>query len=127
MAVPLALEQGVALSEALRLVRYRHAVHELPADEADRSVPRQRDVALLVYRSPEHDVRYLELSPLAHGIVQRILAGETLAASVQGAAAAEGAPLTEAVLSGAARLLADLAERGVVFGPKAAPAARPAS
>ena len=36
---------------------------------------------------------------------------------MQGAATAQGSALTEAVLAGAAKLLADLAERGVVRGP----------
>jgi len=118
VAAPLTLEQGVELSAALTLVHYRHAVHELPEDEADRSVPAERSVSLLVYRSPEHEVRYLELTPVACGIVERLLSGDSLGGSVQGAAAAAGATLTEAVLVGAAQLLADLAERGVVWGPK---------
>jgi hypothetical protein len=135
VAAPLALDQGVELGAALRLVNYRHAVHELPEAESDRSQPAERPVSLLVYRSPEHEVRYLELTPLAHGIVSRLLSGDTLAQALQGAAAEAETTLTEAVLSGAARLLADLAERGVVWGPKAPgqrgrtpePASRPAS
>jgi hypothetical protein len=118
VAAPLSLEQGVELSQALRLVQYGHAVHELSADEADRSVPTARAVSLLVYRSPEHEVRYLEMTPLARGIVERLLLGDTLGSAVQGAANDAGSALTEAVLGGAAKLLADLAERGVVRGPK---------
>lgn len=131
VAAPLALDQGVELSAALRLVHYRHAVHELPDDEADRSEPSARPVALLVYRSPEHEVRYLELTPLASAIIERLLGGEALGRAIQEAAAANDSALTEAVLSGAAQLLADLAERGVLWGPKparvtsAAPAAGP--
>lgn len=121
---PLSLELGVELSPALRLVHYGHAVHELPADEADRSLPTERAVSLLVYRSPEHEVRYLELTPLARGIVERLLSGDSLGAAVQAAAAAAGSPLTEAVLAGAAKLLADLAERGVVRGPRGAPSSK---
>jgi hypothetical protein len=117
VAAPLALERGVAVGAALRLVHYRHAVHELPDDESDRTLPAERSVALLVYRSPEHEVRYLELTPLASGIIERLLAGDTLGGAVQGAAAAAGSALTEAVLAGAAKLLADLAERGVIWGP----------
>lgn len=113
---PLALDRGVELSPALRLVRYRHAVHELPESEGDRTSAAARDVSLLVYRSPEHEVRYLELTPVARGIVERLLSGEPLGEAVAAAAAAEGAALTENVLSGAAKLLADLAERGVVRG-----------
>jgi hypothetical protein len=121
VAAPLALDQGVELGAALRLVHYRHAVHELPADESDRTEPATRDVKLLVYRSPEHDVRYLELTPLAGGIIERLVAGHTLERAVRDSATAEHAELTEAVLSGAAALLADLAERGVVWGPKKQP------
>lgn len=134
VAAALSLEQGVELSLALRLMQYRHAVHELSVDEADRAVPPERAVSLLVYRSPEHDVRYLELTPLAHGIVERLLSGDGLGNAVQGAAADAGSPLTEAVLGGAAKLLADLAERGVVRGPRVTgknaeigPANRPSS
>jgi len=116
---PLALDRGVELEPALRLVGYRHAVHELPDAEEDRTPAAARSVSLLVYRSPEHEVRYLELTPLARGIIERLLSGETLGDAVAGAAAAEGAPLTEHVLSGAAKLLADLAERGVVRGARA--------
>ena len=88
------------------------------------SEPTRREVALLVYRSPEHEVRYLELTPLAAGIIERLLVGLTLERAVREAAAAEQAELTEAVLSGAAALLADLAERGVVWGPRRAQPAK---
>jgi hypothetical protein len=115
---PLSLEQGVDFGAALRHVSYRHAVHELPEGEQDASVPASRPVQLLVYRSPEHEVRYLELTPLASSIVQRLLAGDSLGSAVTSAAATAETPLTEAVLEGAARLLADLAERGVIRGPR---------
>ncbi|HEY6081023.1 MAG TPA: putative DNA-binding domain-containing protein [Polyangiaceae bacterium] len=115
----LQLEQGVELGAALRLARYRHAVHELPDTALDRSEPSRRELALLVYRSPEHEVRYLELSALAGHIVERLVAGDSLGDAVRGAAQQLGSELTEAVLASAAALLADLAERGVVWGPKA--------
>jgi hypothetical protein len=117
VAAPLTLDRGVELGAALKLMQYRHAVHELSTDEHDRSEPARRDVALLVYRSPEHEVRYLELTPLASGIVERLLARQSLEAAMRGASQEQKAELTEAVLSGAAALLADLAERGVVWGP----------
>ncbi len=118
VAAPLTLEHGVHFGAALRQVRYGYAVHELPDDENDRSLPSERPVSLLVYRSPEHEVRYLELSPLASELLQRLLAGDSLGNAMTGAAAAVSTPLTEAVLEGAAKLLADLAERGVIWGPR---------
>jgi len=65
-------------------------------------------------------VRYLELTPLAHAIVERLLDGESLGDALKLATAACTTELTEAILSGAASLLADLAERGVVWGPAGA-------
>jgi hypothetical protein len=118
VAAPLALDQPVELSAALRLVHYQHAVHELPADEADRSAPAAREVTLLAYRSPEHEVRYLELTPLASAIIERLLAVDTLEQAMRAAAASVNSELNEALLASAASLLADLAERGVVWGPK---------
>jgi hypothetical protein len=119
---PLALEHGVELSRALRLVEYDFAVHELPADPSDRSEPAERRVSLLVYRSPDHDVRYLELTPLARALLERLRAGAALGRALQEAAAELGASLDEPVLSGTAKLLSDLAERGVVLGALAAAA-----
>src|SRR5690606_40092674 len=71
----LELDRPLRFTEATRLVRYSHAVHQLSEDEADERAPELRPVALLVYRSPTHDVRYLELTPLAAQILERLLAG----------------------------------------------------
>ncbi len=122
---PLDLTLGVELCQAVRLVRYDYAVHELDADEGATAEPVAREVALLVYRSPEHEVRYLETSPVARGIIGRLLAGRALGEAVSEAAHEAGLPLAEPVLSGAAALLADLAQRGVVWGPSPAPALGP--
>lgn len=111
------LERGVHFIEAARVVRYHYAVHELPDDVDDRSEPRREPTALFVYRSPEHVVRYLALSPLAAAILEG-LHGErrTLREAVTGACMGLGCELGEEVLLGVARLLADLAERGALQG-----------
>jgi hypothetical protein len=59
----LELEQGLRFVEAARVVRYEHAVQRLSEDAriARRPSPRRRRSSS--YRDPEHDVRYLELSP----------------------------------------------------------------
>lgn len=111
------LERGVRFIGAARLVRYEHAVHELSEDEDDRSEPRRAPTALLVYRSPEHEVRYLELSPLAARILAGLLGqGQSLRQALLSACAEEGRPLDQAVLDGTAQLLADLAGRGALVG-----------
>jgi hypothetical protein len=112
------LARGLRFIEAARVVRYGHAVHELPENPSDRSAPRAVSTALFVYRSPEHDVRYLELTPLAADILEHLLGGETLGQAVTRAANTLVVPLDGAVLEGTARLLAELAERGALLGAR---------
>jgi hypothetical protein len=115
----LSLDQRVRFSPAVRLVRYEHAVHRLSAEPEARDVPAREPCALLVYRDAEHEVRYLELTPVAAAILERLLRGETLRDAVVSACRDQGRLLDGAVLEGAARLLSDLGERGVVLGAEA--------
>ena len=112
----LELEKPVRFIEAARLVRYDFAVHRLSEDPTDRTEPEPRPTALLVYRSPKHEVRFLELTPLAASILEELLSGAPLGAGIQAVCTAEGAAPGAEVLDGTARLLADLAERGALLG-----------
>jgi len=112
----LALERGVRFDAAVRLTRYAHAVHRLEADERARDVAAPGPVALLVYRDAEHEVRYLELTPLAAAVLERLLGGEALGAAVVGGAGALGHPLSAAVTQSTAALLEDLRARGALLG-----------
>lgn len=114
------LDAGLAFTEASRLVHYAYAVHRLAEDPSDTSPPAPMATDLFVYRSPEHEVRYLELSPLAAAIVSRLRAGLSLRESLTGAAAAASSPVDDALLNGTAQLLADLSERGALLGARAA-------
>jgi len=109
------LEQGLAFVEAARVARYGFAVHRLSSDDADRTAPEPLPTALFLYRDPEHDVRYLELSPLAASFVERLLAGVSLRDALLSACAELGQD-PSAALAGTARLLADLAARGALLG-----------
>jgi hypothetical protein len=111
-----ALDRALVFSDARRLMRYAHAVHLLPADTDDRTEPEARAVTLLVYRDAEHAARFLELSPLAAAIVERLLSGEPLGQAIASACASEGHAMNDAILADTARLLADLGERGVLLG-----------
>lgn len=115
-AQPLDLERGVGFIEATRLARYEFAVHRLSDDPSDRTLPAEEATRLFIYRSPEHEVRYLELTPLAAEILGRLISGLPLGASVRDASAAMGTELSQSVLEGTARLLFDLAERGALTG-----------
>jgi hypothetical protein len=111
-------DRGLVFSATARVIRYGHAVHRLSSDPDDRSRPEPANVALFVYRSPENEVRYLELSELAAAIVEGLLDGGTLRATVERAARELGVALDEAVLDGAARVLSDLGERGALLGAR---------
>ena len=113
----LALDAGVLLIDAARLVRYAWAVHLLSDDETNTELPEATPVCLLAYRSPEHDVRYLELGPFAAALLGGLLAQRlTLHAALDHAAQQVGLPLDDELLTRAARLLAELAERGALLG-----------
>ena len=116
----LSLEHGVEFIDAVRLVHYTWAVHRLPDDESSRALPEQSGVSLLVYRSPEHDVRYLELGSFAHALLSGLLHEKlSLQAALLSAAERSGLPLDDELLTRSARLLADLAERGALLGKSA--------
>jgi hypothetical protein len=110
------LDRGLVFAEAKRLVRYDYRVHALPDDLEDRSEPHAGHVSLLVYRSAEHAVRFLELTPLAATILERLFAGSALGLGIAEACAAAGVAANKAVLDDTAKLLADLGERGILLG-----------
>ena len=114
--IDLELDGTARFHASVRLARYEYAVHRLLADLDARDVPAREPIALLAYRDGGHEVRYLELTPLAAAIVDRLVIGETLRSAVVGAATEQGEPLGPEVLAGTARLLDDLAERGALLG-----------
>ncbi len=117
-AVDVALDRPLAFHESACVLRYAWAVHELPGGDDATDEPPRRDVRLLAYRDADHSVRWLELTPLAATIVDRLAAGEALGAAIELACAGAGvAP--PAVLPELARLLADLGNRGVLVGARA--------
>jgi hypothetical protein len=117
-AAALELERGVLVTEAMRIVRYGHKVHELSESLDDRTAPPATETHLLVYRSPEHEVRYLELTPLAASILERLSRGRNLGQALLEACEDANQPLAASVVEGTARLLSDLATRGVLLGAK---------
>jgi hypothetical protein len=94
-----------------KLVRLAWSVHEDDIQE--------RPVTILVYRDADHRTRFLDLTPLAGLILERLLAGDALGAAMVNACQTMGCALDQAVLEGAAHLLADLGERGVLLGARA--------
>ena len=110
-----ALDRPLAFSPSSRVLRFRWAVHELPDDEEDREVPAGRPVQLLAYRDADHAVRWLELTPLASLILEKLKSDERLGPALTSACAALGTQPAD-VLGDVATLLADLGERGVVLG-----------
>ena len=112
----IAPDRPLVFAQPVRLMRYAFAVHELPPRRSDRSEPPSRATALLVYRDAENAVQFLELTPFAAAIAQRLLGGSPLLDAVRDAAGdVGGAPDVLDV----ARFLADLGERGIVLGGRA--------
>lgn len=116
--VDLDLAKGVAFVSTARLDAHAYAVHRLPAEEDDRAVPEERAVALLAYRDAEHDVKWLEVPPLAHAVLEHLMAGATLQAAIRDGCAQVGIAMDDGALASIAALLADLGERGVLLGAR---------
>jgi hypothetical protein len=114
-------DQPIAFIEAARIVECSYRVHELSESEDDRTEPVRGNVSLLAYRSPEHEVRYLELSAMAATILAGLIEeGQTLRSALEQAAEQHGRALDDRVIQSTAELLADLAARGVLLGASGA-------
>jgi len=111
------LDAALSVIAPSRLMQYEHAVQRLSEDLADRSAALPEPTQVLAYRSTEHEVRYLELSPLAAALIEFILGGATLRDALQLSTRKLGIPLDDDVLQGSAALLSDLCDRGVLSGP----------
>jgi hypothetical protein len=114
-AVPVALDRPLSFTRSARLVCHAWRVHELSEHVEGRDLPVRGPVHLLAYRDAEHAVSWLELSPLAASIVEILIAGGSLGDAVESACRVWATTPT-AVATDVARLLADLAERGIVLG-----------
>ncbi len=112
-----AVDRPLVFADAKRLVHLGWAVNEVPRDDLE-AEPVERPVSILVYRDGEHRTRFLELTPLAAAILERLFAGDALGSAMVSACEEKAHPLDDAVLGGAARLLADLGERGVLLGAR---------
>ena len=110
-------DRALVFADPRVIIHLRWAVHLLPADDLA-AAPEERAVSLLVYRDETFNSRFLDLSPLAAAILERLFAGRPLAGAMVEACAAAAHPLDNAVLTGAAQLLADLGERGVLLGAR---------
>ncbi len=112
-AVEVALDRGLLFGEPVSLLRYAYRVHELPADIDDRTEPAAGATVLLGYRDADHAAAFLELTPLAAQIAERLLSGAPLGVALREATAAMGASVE--VLD-VAKLLADFGARGILLG-----------
>jgi uncharacterized protein len=115
-ACEIAASRPLVFVESTRLLRADWAVHELGSEMTSTEEPVRRSVRLLAYRDAQHAVRWLELTPMAAAIVERLAAGESLAVAVASACEAAG---TSVDRTDVARLLTDLADRGIILGSPA--------
>ncbi len=109
----------VAFDTTTRLSVFSHAVHLLADDTQDDTIPNVTDSAVLAYRDSEGCFRQLELTSLAAQILAALLLGESFAPAVQRACTLLDLPVDEHVIEGISTVIADLAERGCVFGAAA--------
>ena len=111
---------GFVLDRPLRFVLpcermdYEHAVHQLPAAIDDRSEARREATRLLVYRDEAFVVHYLELSEFAAGLLDRLLASQSVESSLRELLDIAEGPLPDERLASAGHLLFELAKRSLL-------------
>ncbi len=104
----------VLLRGPFERLRVAYPVHELTSASTSHVGP--RDSRLFLYRTAEHDVSIVVLSPFADELLARLVDGATLGVAIGEAAAALDVPVSEPLLTEVARWLADFGERGVLLG-----------
>jgi hypothetical protein len=110
---------GVAFDSSVRIARFDHAVHRLPDDADDRTLPEEEPTALLSYRDAEGDFRQMSLTPMASSILLSLWRdGGALGEAITAACTRHDEALDQRVIDGCSVVLADLAERGALRGPR---------
>ncbi|MBI2389656.1 MAG: hypothetical protein HYV09_08670 [Deltaproteobacteria bacterium] len=128
-ASELSFERPAVLTPAHRILRARWSVHRLPDDDPRAaSVPArwpasvvEGPFALCLYRdAASHEVRVLELSPIAAAILEEVAPGHrAVVEAVRAAAEREGFAIDAPFIEAFSELVADLVERGVWLGSRA--------
>jgi uncharacterized protein (UPF0276 family) len=110
----LTLDKSLHFALPFECLDYSHAVHELPLGVEDRSEAPERAVSLMVYRDARHIVRYLELSPFAVEMVERLHEGQSVEQALRAQLEVLSGTLPDEELARAGQVLAQLAERGII-------------
>jgi hypothetical protein len=113
---PIDLDRPIAVESAAVVMRYAWAVHALPRDPDDRSVPDQRPCSVVAFRGPGARTRWVDCKPWVADLVEGLVAGATLRTALLGALAASSMPLDDDVLARTALVLADFSDRGLLLG-----------
>ena len=109
---PLAVNRKTLWDPSVLVLELDYAVHE----EGSENAPLKGPVVLLFHRDAEHLVHEVVLLPFEARVVQALLGGATLGEALTTAAQSEGILLDEGPLDRASALLADLADRGALYG-----------
>jgi len=108
---------GVVFDGSVRLGRFDWAVHPLADDIACRDEPAAQQVHLMAHRDCDNEFVQLDLTPLAFGLVGHLLDGAPLAAALRAVCDHQDQPLDRPLVDATAKMLEDLAQRGVLLGP----------
>jgi hypothetical protein len=107
----LGADRAVVFDGSARLAHFDWSVH------IEDEEPARGRVDMLCYRDDDGELRRMDLTPLAGEIMGALLLdGIALAESVQRGCKATGDNLDQRVIDGTAKVLEDLAKRGVVLG-----------
>lgn len=112
------LDTPLSLNPALYLLQYDYPVHQISVDFQPKK-PAKTPTFLLVFRNANHQIQFIELNPITFQLVTVLQSAQLTGEQALQKLAAENPLIApEIVLQFGAQTLAELSEKGVIFGVK---------
>ena len=114
------LHAPLSLNPALHLLQYAYPVHQISVDFQPKK-PAKMPTFLLVFRSKNHQIQFIELNPMTFQLVSILKSAQLTGEQVLQKLATENPQIApEIVLQFGAQTLAELSDKGVILGAKKA-------
>lgn len=114
------LQRPIRVHSSAVVMRYAHAVHKLPKDRNDRTVPASEATCIVAFRGSDDKTHYIDCKPWVAALMERLIEGQAMQPALVGAIETSEMVLDDDVLARAAVVLADFMDQGLLLGAEPA-------